>query len=250
MHAVGGTVGEHGRRAPRPCSPSSRSRECSRQDRREVRAPGPCSRALRRHAPRASASEGLGAHREHVVVRSRDTGSGVCTVAPWQTRHSPRRPPRRRREPAASCIEPLPSVLPGLRVPLTASPRAHESRQSDVGLVPAFVGGPSRSMTESSARSPPLPSSTRRSMPCTPWASRRLIVHHCPRARDARCHARRGRHGRQARSASTVGEHGGRAPRPCSPSARSRECTRQVRGEVRAPGQCSRALKRHAPRRS
>jgi hypothetical protein len=60
------------------------------------------------------------------------------------------------------------------------------------------------------------------------------------RARDARCHAPRGRH---------AAEHGDRAPRPRDSRSRSRECARQVRGEWRAPRPRGRALTRHAQRR-
>jgi hypothetical protein len=45
------------------------------------------------HETRAPASASLEARRERrdrVIMRSRDTGSGVCAVAPWQTRDSPR----------------------------------------------------------------------------------------------------------------------------------------------------------------
>jgi hypothetical protein len=52
MHGGGRHAAEHGRRAPRGRDSRSRSRECSRQDRGEVRAPRPCSRALTCHAPR------------------------------------------------------------------------------------------------------------------------------------------------------------------------------------------------------
>ena len=51
MHAVAVTRAEHGRRATRPRDPRSRPRECPRQDRGEVRAPQPRSRAPTRHGP-------------------------------------------------------------------------------------------------------------------------------------------------------------------------------------------------------
>jgi hypothetical protein len=107
-HAV-----EHGRPATWRGDARRRSRECTRQDRGEVRAHHRAV-ALSRHAPRALPRVRWPTRaRDHVVVRSRDTGSGVCSVAPSQTRHSPRRSPRRTREPPASRIAPLPSVLPG-----------------------------------------------------------------------------------------------------------------------------------------
>jgi hypothetical protein len=144
---------------------------------------------------------------DHAVMRSRDTGSGVCTVAPWQTRHSP----RRRREPAASRVVPLPSDLPDAsRDPRTKPAGNATLDQPDVGrgLVPRLRRRRARSTKA--------------------------------RSRGARCHARSRRH---------VAEHGRRASRRRDPRSRSRECSRQDRGEVQAPRPCSRALARHGPRR-
>jgi hypothetical protein len=240
-----------------------------------VRAPGPCSRALRRHAPRASASVGPCEPAMPAGPKDGDVPRARCRAL---ARHGQRRlhhcavaDARLASTAAASQTRTTglvhrasPLGPSGRFACLSPQARAPDSRQSDVGLVPAFVGGPSRSMTESSAHSPPLPSSTRRSMPCTPWASRRLIVHHCPRARDARCHARRGRHGWRARSASTstlqseltfprmlpAGSKGGASTGTVQSCA---EATRATGLCLRGPGRASRArcraLTRHGQRR-
>jgi hypothetical protein len=127
------------------------------------------------------------------------TRHGQRRLAPsrrWQTRHSPRRPPRRRREPAASRIRSLPSVLPGLRVPLTArrsaSTRISRCRAPSTSTTRRHAAEPrdgevwSRrhvtldSRCRAEARHPPS-SRTRPSMQCT---SGRHAAEHVGEHRD------------------------------------------------------------------
>ena len=151
--------------------------------------------------------EGRCEHHDRAIARRADTRPGLCLTsegahddgeacahatraassAPsrrWQTRHSPRRPPRRRREPEASRVRPLPSVLPGSSRAPHGKPASTRLSTLDVGrgLVPRLRRGPSRPANDRLVGTQPSKrrrtprwrgSLTQPSMQCTEWPSRR-----------------------------------------------------------------------------
>ena len=185
---------------------------------------------IRHHVPANAPGriEGRCEHHDRAVARGRDTRPDLCLtsegqrahddgdasahatraarLAPsrrGQTRYSPRRPPRRRREPRSSRIGPLPSDLPGSSRAPRAEPasnatldvggptrrhvaephddeaRSREHATLDVGrgLVPRLRRGPSRPTDARLVGTEPSTvaegSVTRPSMQCTEWPSRR-----------------------------------------------------------------------------
>jgi hypothetical protein len=160
--------------------------------------PRPCSRALSRHEPRRL----LRPRREAATTWSCAHATRAVAPAPsrrWQTRHSPRRSPRRMREPPASRIAPLPSVLPG-----PSRDARRNSRREHVIVRPSQLGRMARS-------------------------------------RDARCHARSrceaAEHGRRATRRRVIRDHV-----PANAPGR-------IEGRREHPRPCSRAARRHEPRR-
>jgi hypothetical protein len=138
---------EHGRRASRPRDSRSRPRESARQVRGESRAPRPRGRALTRHAQRRLLPRA-------VADATRTTPSAASRTRTTRLQ--------------ASCLSPR--SCRALRVLVAARPRARDARpmKCRAGLVPAVVRS-TRPHGPCSGRG----SSTRGSMPCTSWPSRR-----------------------------------------------------------------------------
>jgi hypothetical protein len=172
--------------------------------------------------------EGRCEHHDRAVVLSRATRPGLCCVRGVKPR------PRRRALTRHGQRRLAPSRRWQTRhAPRRPPRRRREPRSSRIGPLPSVLPGSSRAPHGEHARHARPP--PRRCRAATwPSSSPAFVA-----SRNPRCNARSGRH---------AAEHGRRAPRGRDSRSRSRECSRQDRGEVRAPRPCSRALTCHAPR--